>query len=126
MIFICILPAKEKEIAILQQTLSGRDKKITDLKEKLSQLQKNGQRNNFDFAEQMETMDKKLQEAKKNIAEFEAGVIFNVMKNEMEAKESQSEPKAFNGEYTRRDGDHAVNTTDLSSWTQIMFQICIQ
>ena len=69
---------------------------------------------------------KKLQEAKKNIAEFEAGVIFNVMKNEMEAKESQSEPKAFNGEYTRRDGDHAVNTTDLSSWTQIMFQVCIQ
>ena len=56
MIFICILPAKEKEIAILQQTLSGRDKKITDLKEKLSQLQKNGQRNNFDFAEQMATM----------------------------------------------------------------------
>ena len=49
----------------------------------------------------MAAMDKKLQEAKKNIAELEAGVIFNVMKNEMEAKESQSEPQAFNGEYTR-------------------------
>lgn len=89
--------AKEKEIAILQQTLCGRDKKITDLKEKLSQLQQNGQRNNFDFANQMAAMDKKLQETKKNIAELEAGVIFNVMKNEMEAKESQSEPQAFNG-----------------------------
>ena len=38
----------------------------------------------------MAAMDKKLPEAKKNIAELEAGVIFNVMKNEMEAKESQS------------------------------------
>ena len=104
MIFICILTAKEKEIAILQQTLYGRDKKITDLKEKLSQPQQNGPRNNFDFAKQMAAMDKKLQETKKNIAELEAGVIFNVMKNEMEAKESQSEPQAFNGEYTRRDG----------------------
>ena len=45
----------------------------------------------------MAAMDKKLQEAKKNIAELEAGVIFNAMKNEMEAKESQSEPQAFNG-----------------------------
>ena len=77
---------------------------MTDLKEKLSQLQQNGQRNNFDFANQMAAMDKKLQETKKNIAELEAGVIFNVMKNEMEAKESQSEPQTFNGEYTRRDG----------------------
>ena len=34
----------------------------------------------------------RLQEAKKNIAQLEAGVIFNVMKNEMEAKEFQSEP----------------------------------
>ena len=49
-------------------------------------------------------MDKKLQEAKKNIAELEAGIIFNVIKNEMEAKEYQSEPQAFNGEYTTRDG----------------------
>ena len=52
----------------------------------------------------MAAMDKKLQETKKNIAELEACVIFNVMKNEMKAKESQSEPQAFNGEYTRRDG----------------------
>ena len=42
----------------------------------------------------MAAMDKTLQEAKKNIAELEAGVIFNVM----------SEPQTFNGEYTRRDG----------------------
>ena len=52
----------------------------------------------------MAAMDKKLQEAKKNIAELEAGIIFNVMKNEMEAKEYQSEPQAFNGEHTTRDG----------------------
>ena len=46
----------------------------------------------------MATMDEKLQKARMNIDELEGGIIFSVIKNEIETEESQSEPQIFNGE----------------------------
>ncbi|CAH3162009.1 unnamed protein product, partial [Pocillopora meandrina] len=89
--------AKEKEIAFLKQTLFGTDKDIADLKGKLSQLKQTVQRTQSDFVKQMASIDKKLQEAKKNIAELEGGFNFTVQKNKTEVEESRSKPQIFNG-----------------------------
>ncbi|XP_058961563.2 structural maintenance of chromosomes protein 2 [Pocillopora verrucosa] len=86
--------AKEKENALLKETLFERDKEIVDLKEKLSQLQQNGPRNQLDFAKQMAIMDEKLQETRKNIEELENGLNFSLLKKETKFK---SEPQTFNG-----------------------------
>ena len=93
--FSYILTAKEKENALLKETLIERDKEIVDLKEKLSQLQQNGPRNQLDFAKQMAIMDEKLQETRKNIEELENGLNFSLLKKETKFK---SEPQTFNGE----------------------------
>ena len=93
--FIYIFTAKEKENALLKETLIERDKEIVDLKEKLSQLQQNGPRNQLDFAKQMAIMDEKLQETRKNIEELENGLNFSLLKKETKFK---SEPQTFNGE----------------------------
>ena len=98
--FIYILTAKEKENALLKETLIERDKEIVDLKEKLSQLQQNGPRNQLDFAKQMAIMDEKLQETRKNIEELENGLNFSLLKKETKFK---SEPQTFNGEWGKRD-----------------------
>ena len=103
-IFICFLTAKEKEIAFLKQTLFGTDKDIADLKGKLSQLKQTVQRTQSDFVKQMASIDKKLQEAKKNIAELEGGFNFTIQKNKTEVEESRSKPQIFNGEYVNWDG----------------------
>nr|XP_058961570.1 uncharacterized protein LOC131788494 [Pocillopora verrucosa] len=86
--------AKEKENAFLKETLIGRNKEIVDLREKLSQLQQNGPRNQLDFAKQMAIMDEKLQETRKNIEELENGLNFSLLKKETKFK---SEPQTFNG-----------------------------
>ena len=52
----------------------------------------------------MASIDEKLQEAKKNIAELEGGLNFTVLKNKTEAEESQSKPQTINGEYAKWDG----------------------
>ena len=93
--FSYILTAKEKENALLKETLIERDKEMVDLKEKLSQLQQNGPRNQLDFAKQMAIMDEKLQETRKNIEELENGLNFSLLKKETKFK---SEPQTFNGE----------------------------
>ena len=46
----------------------------------------------------MASIDEKLQEAKKNIAELEGGLNFTVKKNKTEAEESWSKPQTVNGE----------------------------
>ena len=52
----------------------------------------------------MASIDEKLQEAKKNIAELEGGLNFTVLKNKTEAEESWSKPRTINGEYAKWDG----------------------
>ncbi|XP_066018714.1 uncharacterized protein [Pocillopora verrucosa] len=89
--------AKEKQIAFLKQTLFGTDKDIADLKGKLSQLKQTVQRTQSDFVKQMASIDKKLQEARKNIAELEGGFNFTTQKNKTEVEESRSKPQIFNG-----------------------------
>ena len=93
--FIYIFTAKEKGNAFLKETLIGRDKEIVDLREKLSQPQQNGPRNQLDFAKQMAIMDEKLQETRKNIEELENGLNYSLLKKETKSK---SEPQTFNGE----------------------------
>ena len=51
-----------------------------------------------DFVKHMASIDEKLQEAKKNIAELEGGLNFTVKKNKTEAEESWSKPQTVNGE----------------------------
>ena len=51
----------------------------------------------------MASIDEKLQEAKKNIAELEGGLNFTVLKNLTEAEESRSKPQTINGEYAKWD-----------------------
>ena len=46
----------------------------------------------------MASIDEKLQEAKKNIAELKGGLNFTVQKNKTEAEESRSKPQTVNGE----------------------------
>lgn len=92
-----VINAKGKEIVFLKETLFRKDKEISDLKEKLSQLQQSCQRNQFAPAQQMATMDEKLQEARKNIDELKGGKNFNVMKNKTKVEESQSGLQFFNG-----------------------------
>nr|XP_058940622.1 uncharacterized protein LOC131768938 [Pocillopora verrucosa] len=89
--------AKEKEIGFLRQTLFENDKDIADLKEKLSQLKQTVQTTQSDFVKHMASIDEKLQEAKKNIAELEGGLNFTVKKNKTEAEESRSKPQTVNG-----------------------------
>ena len=62
--------AKEKEIAFPKQTLD-----IANLKEKLSQLKQTVQTTQSDFVKHMASIDEKLQEAKKKIAELEGALI---------------------------------------------------
>ena len=50
-----------------------------------------------DFVKHMASIDEKLQEAKKNIAELEGGLNFTVQKNKTEAEESRSKPQTING-----------------------------
>ena len=52
----------------------------------------------------MASIDEKLQDAKKNIAELEGGLNFTVKKNKTEAEESRSKPQTVNGEYVKWDG----------------------
>ncbi|CAH3169592.1 unnamed protein product, partial [Pocillopora meandrina] len=89
--------AKEKEIGFLRQTLFENDKDIADLKEKLSQLKQTVQTTQSDFVKHMASIDEKLQEANKNIAELEGGLNFTVKKNKTEAEESRSKPQTVNG-----------------------------
>ena len=56
------------------------------------------------FVKHMASIDEKLQEAKKNIAELEGGLNFTVLKNKTEAEESRSKPQTINGEYAKWDG----------------------
>nr|XP_058957443.1 uncharacterized protein LOC131784643 [Pocillopora verrucosa] len=88
--------AKEKEIAFLKQTLFGRDKDISDLKEKLSQLKQTVQRTQSDFVKHIASIDEKLQQVRKNIDELECGLNFPVKKNKTEAEDSRSKPQTFN------------------------------
>ena len=67
--------AKEKEIAFPKQTLVGTDKDIANLEEKLSQLKQTVQTTQSDFVKHMASIDEKLQEAKKKIAELEGALI---------------------------------------------------
>ncbi|RMX41452.1 hypothetical protein pdam_00022422, partial [Pocillopora damicornis] len=80
--------AKEKEIGFLEQTPFGNDKDIADLKEKLSQLKQTVQTTQSDFVKHMASINKKLQEARKNIAQLEGDLNFTVQKSKTEAEES--------------------------------------
>ena len=91
--FIYIFTAKEKGNAFLKETLIGRDKEIIDLREKLSQPQQNGPRNQLNFAKQIAVMDEKLQETRKNIEELENGLNYSLLKKETKSK---SESQTFN------------------------------
>ena len=62
------------------------------------------QRTQSDFVKQMASIDKKLQEARKNIAELEGGFNFTIQKNKTEVEETRSKPQIFNGEYVNWDG----------------------
>ena len=57
-----------------------------------------------DFVKQMASIDKKLQEVRKNIAELEGGFNFTIQKNKTEVEESRSKPQIFNGECVNWDG----------------------
>ena len=93
-IFICILTVKAKEIAFLNETLLGRDKQIAHLKEKVFQLQQNGQRRQFDFVKQMAKPGEELRKARMNIDE----PVENFVKNKADVDGLQSELQRFNGE----------------------------
>ena len=88
------LTAKAKEIAFLNETLLGRDKQIAHLKEKVFQLQQNGQRRQFDFVKQMAKLGEELRKARMNIDE----PVENFVKNKAEVDGLQSELQRFNGE----------------------------
>ena len=78
------------------------------------------QRTQSDFVKHMASIDEKLQEAKKKIAELEGGLNFTVKKSKPKAEESRSKPQTFNGEYVswmasyQLSGDNAVDTKALS------------
>ena len=95
----CTLTAKEKEITFLREAFFGKDKEISDLKEKLSQLQQSWQRNQFDFAERTAATEEKFHEARKTIDELKGGANLSVMRNTTKLEESQSGLQLFNGEY---------------------------
>ena len=57
-----------------------------------------------DFVKHMASINKKLQEARKNIAQLEGGLNFTVQKSKTEAEESRSKPQTVNGEYVKWDG----------------------
>ena len=52
----------------------------------------------------MASINKKLQEARNNIAELKGGLNFTVQKSKTEAEESRSKPQTVNGEYAKWDG----------------------
>ena len=52
----------------------------------------------------MASINKKLQEARKNIAQLEGDLNFTVQKSKTEAEESRSKPQTVNGEYAKWDG----------------------
>ena len=52
----------------------------------------------------MASINKKLQEARNNIAELKGGLNFTVQKSKTEAEESRSKPQTVNGEYVKWDG----------------------
>ena len=89
---------------MLKQTLFGNDKDIADLKEKLSQLKQTVQTTQSDFVKHMASINKKLQDARKNIAQLEGDLNFTVQKSKTEAEESRSKPQTVNGEYVKWDG----------------------
>ena len=57
-----------------------------------------------DFVKHMASINKKLQEARKNIAQLEGDLNFTVQKSKTEAEESRSKPQTVNGEYVKWDG----------------------
>ena len=57
-----------------------------------------------DFVKHMASINKKLQEARKNIAQLEGDLNFTVQKSKTEAEESRSRPQTVNGEYVKWDG----------------------
>ena len=61
------------------------------------------ERTQSDFVKHMASIDKKLQEARSNIAELKEGLNFTVQKDRTEAKESRSKPQTVNGEYANWD-----------------------
>ena len=52
----------------------------------------------------MASINKKLQDARKNIAQLEGDLNFTVQKSKTEAEESRSKPQTVNGEYAKWDG----------------------
>ena len=62
------------------------------------------ERTQSDFVKHMASIDKKLQEARSNIAELKEGLNFTVQKDKTEAEESRSKPQTVNGEYAKWDG----------------------
>ena len=52
----------------------------------------------------MASINKKLQEARKNIAQLKGELNFTVQKSKTEAEESRSKPQTVNGEYVKWDG----------------------
>ena len=95
----CILTAKEKEITFLREAFFAKDKEISDLKEKLSQLQQSWQRNQLDFVKRTAATEEKFHEARKTIDELKGGANLSVMRNTTKSEESQSGLQFFNGEY---------------------------
>ena len=57
-----------------------------------------------DFVKHMASINKKLQDARKNIAQLEGDLNFTVQKSKTEAEESRSKPQTVNGEYVKWDG----------------------
>ena len=95
----CILTAKEREITFLREAFFAKDKEISDLKEKLSQLQQSWQRNQLDFVKRTAATEEKFHEARKTIDELKGGANLSVMRNTTKSEESQSGLQFFNGEY---------------------------
>ena len=100
----CILTAKEREITFLREAFFAKDKEISDLKEKLSQLQQSWQRNQLDFVKRTAATEEKFHEARKTIDELKGGANLSVMRNTTKSEESQSGLQFFNGEYVAWNG----------------------
>ena len=89
------MTAKEKEITYLKETVSAKDKEISHLKETVAELQQNGQKQETDFAKQMETLDEELKKTKNNICQAQE----HFLKKKAEVQHLRSEPELFNGKW---------------------------
>ena len=95
--YLCIssVAAKDEEIVHFKEILSGKDKEIADLKEKLSELQQNRQEKDIDFAKQLKTTDEELKKTKEIIFLAEETVV----KKKAEMENIPKEVQLFSGKW---------------------------